>query len=223
MDILKILEDSGNDLYPEDLDFFETELDVCEDFDPDYISKCKSIIYSLRRWMYGNEDVAQEETSANGSNRKKLDTGISVSISDLAPKEANPVLASLSSAEIIRMEIISLRELKSYKTEFKKYVGQKEEIDAQFVDAHYSMFRPWELNAIISLKQMPEEFLEKYFGALDHDKIARYQKFSEGFFMKHYSQMDPEVVLKHGKNEWRKKESMSKQLEVFLRLKGIRI
>ena len=26
MDILKILEESGKDLYPEDLDFFETEL-----------------------------------------------------------------------------------------------------------------------------------------------------------------------------------------------------
>ena len=70
---------------------------------------------------------------------------------------------------------------------------------------------------------MGEPFLEKYFGALDHDKIARYQLFSEAFFMKHYSQMDATIVLQHGKNEWRKKENRSKQLDVFLRLKGVKI
>ena len=70
---------------------------------------------------------------------------------------------------------------------------------------------------------MPEEFLEKYFGALNKDKIARYQCFSESFFMKHYSQLDATVVLTKGKNEWRKKENRSKQLDVFLRLKGVKI
>ena len=70
---------------------------------------------------------------------------------------------------------------------------------------------------------MGEDFIEKYFGALDHDKIARYQQFSEVFFMKHFSQMDYTIVLEHGKNEWRKKENRSKQLDVFLRLKGVKI
>ena len=73
------------------------------------------------------------------------------------------------------------------------------------------------------MKQLGEPFLEKYFGALDHDKIARYQLFSEAFFMKHYAQMDATIVLQHGKNEWRKKENRSKQLDVFLRLKGVKI
>ena len=97
------------------------------------------------------------------------------------------------------------------------------QIDADFVDTHYSFFQPWELDAIISVKQMGEDFIEKYFGALDHDKIARYQQFSEVFFMKHFSQMDYTIVLEHGKNEWRKKENRSKQLDVFLRLKGVKI
>ena len=56
-----------------------------------------------------------------------------------------------------------------------------------------------------------------------YDKIARYQLFSEGFFMKHYAQLDVNIVLGHGKNEWRKKENRSKQLDVFLRLKGVKI
>ena len=73
----------------------------------------------------------------------------------------------------------------------------------------------------MSVKPVSEEFLEQYFGALDHDKIARYQKFSEAFFIKHYAQMNATIVLEHGKNEWRKKENRSKQLDVFLRIKGI--
>ncbi len=70
---------------------------------------------------------------------------------------------------------------------------------------------------------MGEEFLEKYYGALDHAKIARYQKLSEAFFMRHFAQMDAGIVLESGKNEWRKKENRSKQLDVFLRLKGVKI
>ncbi|MCR5783783.1 MAG: hypothetical protein K6G90_13735 [Clostridia bacterium] len=96
-------------------------------------------------------------------------------------------------------------------------------MDADFVDKHLSYFKPWELDAIISVKQMPEEFLEKYFGVLDHAKIARYQQFSESFFIKHFSQLDTEIVLRYGKNPWRKKENRSKQLDVFLRIKGVTI
>ena len=35
--------------------------------------------------------------------------------------------------------------------------------------------------------------------------------------------MDAEIVLTKGKNDWRKKENRSAQLDVFLRLKGIKI
>ena len=58
---------------------------------------------------------------------------------------------------------------------------------------------------------------------LDAEKIARYQLFSEKFFIKHFSQLDAEIVLTKGKNDWRKKENRSAQLDVFLRLKGIKI
>ena len=92
-------------------------------------------------------------------------------------------------------------------------------MDADFVDKNYGLFKSWEIGAIISVKQMGEPFLEKYFGALDLEKVARYQEFSEQFFMKHFSQLDATIVLTKGKNAWRKKENRSKQLDVFLRLK----
>ena len=107
--------------------------------------------------------------------------------------------------------------------EFKKFIASHELVDADFVDKNYGLFEAWEIGAIISVKQMGEAFLEKYFGALDLDKVARYQEFSEQFFMKHFSQLDATIVLTKGKNTWRKKENRSKQLDVFLRLKGVKI
>jgi len=116
-----------------------------------------------------------------------------------------------------------LRGQPAYKTNFKKLITEQDFIDSSFVEKHYSFFEAWEINAILSVKQMDEEFLEKYFGVLDHDKIARYQLFSENFFMKHFAQLDHTIVLQRGKNQWRKKEKRSKQLDVFLRLKGVKI
>ncbi len=75
----------------------------------------------------------------------------------------------------------------------------------------------------MSAKPLSEAFLEKYFAELDAEKIARYQTFSEAFFIKHFAKLDPSLVLEKGKNEWRRKENRSTQLDVFLRLKGVRI
>jgi hypothetical protein len=143
-------------------------------------------------------------------------------ISKVAPKEANPA-ADMPQDQRLFMDITKMRDEDSYKTKFKKRIQEADFVDAAFIEKHFAFFKEWELNAILSVKQLGEPFLEKYFGALDHDKIARYQLFSEAFFMKHYAQMDATIVLQHGKNEWRKKEKRSKQLDVFLRLKGVKI
>ena len=129
----------------------------------------------------------------------------------------------MSPEELVRGDLMRLRVQNDYKSAFKTYVKGSSIIDAAFVDANYGLFAAWEINAIISVKQMGEAFLEKYFGALDLKKIARYQQFSESFFMKHFAQLDTQIVLEHGKNDWRKKENRSKQLDVFLRLKGVKI
>jgi hypothetical protein len=146
-----------------------------------------------------------------------------VPLSNLAPENANAAIANKTPMELFKEDLANLRHLSSYKSEFKKFIASHELVDADFVDKNYGLFEAWEIGAIISVKQMGEPFLEKYFGALDLDKVARYQEFSEQFFVKHFSQLDATIVLTKGKNTWRKKENRSKQLDVFLRLKGIKL
>lgn len=216
MDVLEILKKSGNDLYPEDLDFFETELATGEYYNDAYQTECRELMNQIRNWQKGNTQ-AEELPTPKGKTK-----GVEVDIAKLAPKEVNPVM-NMPEDQLLFMEISRIRNDSSYKTKFKKCIQNAGFVDAAFVEKHFSFFKEWELNAIVSVKQLGEPFLEKYFGSLDHDKIARYQQFSEAFFMKHFSQMDYTIVLLHGKNEWRKKENRSRQLDVFLRLKGVKI
>ena len=218
MDILKILTESSDSLIPEDLDFFVTELET-GNYDASYIQQCKDQIEILRNWHKGNVGAAQPKKNADKIGTPK---GVVMTPSQLAPQQMNPA-AQLPPEELVRGDLKRLRVQNDYKSAFKTYVKGSSIIDAAFVDANYGLFAAWEINAIISVKQMGEAFLEKYFGALDLEKIARYQQFSENFFMKHFSQLDAQIVLERGKNEWRRKENRSKQLDVFLRLKGVKI
>lgn len=216
MDILEILKKSDKDLYLEDLDFFEIELATGGHYNAAYQAECRALIKQIRNWKKvptSNDDPAKAKGKSDG---------IEMDISKVAPKEANPV-TDMPQDQRLFMDITKMRDESSYKTKFKKRIQEAGFVDAVFIEKHFSFFKEWELNAILSVKQLGESFLEKYFGALDHNKIARYQLFSEAFFMKHYAQMDATIVLQHGKNEWRKKENRSKQLDVFLRLKGVKI
>ena len=216
MDILEILKKSGKDLYPEDLDFFETELATGGHYDAAYQAECRALMKQIRNWEKASAP-SDDPAKAKGKSG-----GIEMDISKVAPKEANPVM-DMPQDQRLFLDITKMRDESSYKTKFKKRIQEADFVDAAFIEKHFAFFKEWELNAILSVKQLGEPFLEKYFGALDHDKIARYQLFSEAFFMKHYAQMDATIVLQHGKNEWRKKEKRSKQLDVFLRLKGVKI
>ena len=216
MDILQILKTSAQDLYPEDLDFFETELATGGHYNAAYQAECWALIKQIRNWKKAPAPIEKTATARGESG------GIEMDISKVAPKEANPVM-DMPQDQRLFLDITKMRDDSSYKTKFKKRIQEADFVDAAFIEKHFAFFEEWELNAILSVKQLGEPFLEKYFGALDHDKIARYQLFSEAFFMKHYAQMDATIVLLHGKNEWRKKEKRSKQLDVFLRLKGVKI
>ena len=216
MDILEILKKSGKDLYPEDLDFFETELATGGNYNAAYQAECRALIEQIRNWQKApapTEDLAKAKGKTDG---------IEMDISKVAPQNANPAM-EMPKDQRLFLDITNMRDDSSYKTKFKKRIQDADFVDAAFIEKHFAFFKEWELNAILTVKQLGEPFLEKYFGALDHDKIARYQLFSEAFFMKHYAQMDATIVLQHGKNEWRKKENRSKQLDVFLRLKGVKI
>lgn len=219
MDILKILRESADDLIPEDLDFFETELATNDFYNEAYIQECKEKIKKLRAWM-SNPQKPEKHTSKSNQSTPK---GIIIEPQSLVPEGAGGSAQSLTPVQQVKADLKTIRERSDYKSSFKKYIKGSEIIDEAFLDKSFSMFDSWEMDAIVSVKQLDEGFLEKYFGAISHEKIARYQQFSEGFFMKHFSQLDTGIVLEHGKNEWRKKGNRSKQLDVFLRLKGVKI
>lgn len=213
MDILKILNDLSNELYLEDLEFFETELSTGE-YDDEYVSKCKSKILQLKTWM------KCKDLYENKNKLKKSKTGVMVDLANIVPEnqENKP-----KTAEIIFKDIRRIRKEEFYKKKFKTYIEDRREIDKEFVEKNFAFFEKWEIDTIITMIQMGEEFLEKYFAAIDHDKIAKYQLFSESFYIKYFAQLDTKLVLEKGINEWRKKENRSKQLDVFLRLKGVKI
>lgn len=218
MDVLKILEGSIESLYIEDLEFLEAELDT-GDYPEEYLAKCRTRLLHLRKWFNGEIDLSGEQAEQ----AEKTTSSVYKPLSDIAPGELNPNLIGKTATELFKLDVEHIRQFDKYKSEFKKFVSAHSLVDEDFVDKNFGFFETWEIGAIISVKQMSEEFLEKYFGAIDLDKVSRYQQFSEQFFMKHFSQLNVEVVLKRGKNEWRKKENRSTQLDVFLRLKGVKI
>ena len=217
MEILEILQNSKDELLLEDLDFFETELATGEGYSEPYQNTCRSLINQLRSWM--KNPVGSLDDAADTTDQVKTEDTIQLTMEDITPKGVGP---ELSPEQVISKELSKVRLLTDYKSRFKKLVKESELITVEFVDKNYKMFSSWELSAIVEVVQMGEVFLEKYFDAVDHDKIARYQLFSEAFFMKHYGQLDESIVLLQGKNDWRKKGNRSKQLDVFLRLKGVK-
>ena len=213
MQVLEILKKNGAELYPEDLAFFEAELDT-GDYPLEYIDQCKDLIAEIRN---------QKKQAAKPKVQDVIPSNILVDPDKLVPgtkpKEKTPQerLNELTHA------LNQMRTAANYKTRFKQYLADHPEIDEAFIDQNIAVFQPKELETILMVMPLSEGFLDKYFASLDADKIARYQLFSEKFFIRHYAQMDAEIVLTKGKNDWRKKENRSSQLDVFLRLKGVKL
>lgn len=213
MQVLEILKKNGTELYPEDLAFFEAELDT-GDYPQEYIDQCKDLIAEIRN---------QKKQAAKPKVQDVIPHNILVDQDKLVPgakpKEKTPQerLNELTHA------LNQMRTATNYKTRFKQYLADHPEIDEGFIDQNIAVFQPGELESILMVMPLSEDFLDKYFSSLDADKIARYQLFSEKFFIRHYAQMDAEIVLTKGKNDWRKKENRSTQLDVFLRLKGVKL
>lgn len=213
MQVLEILKNNANDLYPEDLAFFEAELDT-GDYPLEYIDQCKDLIAEIRN---------QKKQAGKGDVQDVIPSGMLVQPEKLIPGAKAKEKTQQERLNELIHALNQMRTATHYKTRFKQYLTMHPEIDEVFIDQHIALFQPVELEAILMLLPLSEAFLEKYFVSLDADKIARYQQFSEKFFIRHYAQMDAEIVLTKGKNEWRKKENRSTQLDVFLRLKGVGI
>ena len=206
MEILEILKQSSGELLPEDLELFRTELAVGE-YPEAYQKECLELIKKLENW---NEPTA-------GTPPAKPAVSVQVDAAKLQPKGTG----GIPFAEQFRADLNVMRISDQYRSSFRSYIKTHPEFDESFVDANFSLFDAWEIEAIVSELELSEGFLEKYFSVLDKDKIARYQLFSEHFYQAHFADFDAETVLKRGRNPWRIKENRSGQFAVFLRLKGI--
>ena len=213
MQVLEILKKNGTDLYPEDLAFFEAELDT-GDYPQEYIDQCKDLIAEIRN---------QKKQAAKPKVQDVIPSNILVDPDKLVPGAKPKKKTPQERLNELTHALNQMRTATNYKTRFKQYLADHPEIDEAFIDRNIAVFQPGELESILMVMPLSEDFLDKYFTSLDADKIARYQLFSEKFFIRHYAQMDAEIVLTKGKNDWRKKENRSSQLDVFLRLKGVKL
>lgn len=211
MDILAILKTNSDDLIPEDLDLFRTELAV-GNYSTDYKQECAERMEKIENWR-------KSEISETKHGECDVASVMQVDASKLTPNNGNQ--NTIPFLQQFKADLDAMRLSEKYKSRFRTYIKTHDAFDEDFIDINFRLFEKWELEAILSELALSEAFLEKYFSVLDKDKIARYQLFSENFYQKHFSDFDAETVLKKGKNEWRKKENRSKLFAIFLRLKGV--
>ena len=231
MDIRSILHDGIGQLLDEELEMLKQELALGE-CEASYREECQLLIAAeqkKRRIAKGKAsavvggEAAQE--APGGTGKPKLPSDVAGGV--LVPAERLSPFNEVSIPEKTPFEIVSadvsvIRKAEKRKSLFREYVKGQPLLDEQLVDAHFSFFDDWELGVLLDCIQFSEAFLEKYLAALDCDRVARKQLFSEDFFMRHYTELDAESVLKKGKNPWRGKEDRSGKLDMFLRLKGVR-
>ena len=163
MDILNKKKNNSNELLAEDLELFRTELAVGE-YTESYRKECSELIDRIEKW--------QSDSSGKDEKKEtKTASPIHVAGTKLRPDTQKK---SFSFEEQFRADLNAMRLSDKYKSSFRTYIGSHDEFDEKFVDSHFSMFEPWETEAIVSELMLSEQFLEKYFSVLDKDKIARY-------------------------------------------------
>lgn len=217
MDILEILKINGKDLLPEDLEILIAELDT-GDYSNEYKKECRMLLSEIKNWKKGEEKVVTHGGKAVPDNMQ-------VSLDKLVPQNSNgiPPVPVIPPERVVSNDLTRMRTEKEYRTLFKDYVKNSSIINEEFVEKHFTLFKDWERDAMLSCMQFSEAYLDKYFDTLDHKLISQHQQFSESFFMKHYADLDAYLVLTRGVNPWRDKSHRSKQLNVFLRLKGVKV
>ena len=109
MEILEILKNSKEEIYLEDLDFFETEL-ATGNYAESYISECKEQMEIVRKWLSGDEQIDDSQSDTTESPKKKSKASLVMGIHDIAPENANPVAATMTPEEIIFSDIKSMRD-----------------------------------------------------------------------------------------------------------------
>lgn len=249
MDIKGILANQWAELLDVDLSSLEEEL-ATGGYDSSYVLECNDAIWRIRRERtdaFRKELLAQkgldEDSKASEpatakpvaknvkepGKKPELSVNVPLSESVMAvpatelspygtpaaqpePTEGEKLMRQL---ELIRLSAKPLDELEKY------LMGSP--FDEAFIERNISVFRGDELSVVLGCYGFDEGFLEKYFNVFDADDIAKTQRFSEEFFMRHYAELDAQTVLERGVNGWRKKGARSKKLDMFLRLKGVHL
>ncbi len=224
MDVRGILTGEAADLLDGELAMLEEEL-ATGGYDRSYVAECKRLIDGERH--------AREVARLKAQKASEGQVHAAVTPSVVLPSATASTLGELSPFnetkedhktpyEVVLADVSVLRRSERYKTLFREYIRKQPFIDEQFVDAHLSLFNEWETTALLDRMRFSEAFLEKYLSVLDARKVATTQTFSEEFFMRHFRYFDAETVLTKGKNKWRTKDSRSRKLDTFLRIKGVR-
>lgn len=218
--IREILLTQEAELLEIDLDCLEEQLET-GDYDYQYTKSCKETIAAIRHKRQ-QAAAKQHQSKKETSEKSELPQ---IPLESLSPY-STPSQGSSSPAPNQDQRIMSAIEATRLgdgsPNAFKQLVSSTPELNEQFVKTHINELSSNELSSLAELMSFSEEFLEQYFPTLDHGAIARCQTFSEEFFIKHFSDLSATIVLKQGKNSWRKKENRSNKLDVFLRLKGVR-
>ena len=213
MDIIKIIKENSQNIILEDLDFFEVEL-ATGDYSLTYITECSSLIVNLRNWL---------KTKVSEKNTEDMSNPVLVTIT-LRRDKIEPGLEISKSENDLDNVVFMLKTMRAhidYKELFKRYISKNNRINENFISDYFALFVPWEMDMMLKTLSFSEEFLETYFSLLNKDKLARYQSYSESFFLNHSNELDINKVVQNTKNEWIKKDKRSKQLNIFLRLKGV--
>ena len=214
-DILSLLQDQQDELLDDELDAIEEEL-ATGSYSALYLRRASELLSLIRR----NRNEKYEHHEDPETPKQGAQSSLVMGLGEFA---GNHESNGLDPVEIFFQDIINMRDTEGYKSAFKNYIKDNPVLTEELIEKRFAFFRSWEIEAITKVKPLSEPFLEKYFGTLDHEAIARHQQFSESFFMKHFAQLDAEIVLKNKHNAWRTKENRSKQLDVFLRLKGVKL
>lgn len=218
MDILKLLTENAKDIIPQDIDFIESEI-YTGDFDEDYKHQCIERLQEIRnRMKIKKTDTLQKKVLPYPLTEN---SGVYVDPAKLTPDHQKKS-KTISIEERLKQNLEFIRNQSKYKTLFKEFVLNNDYLTEEFIDKNLYLFEYIEKDEFIKLKQFSEIFLEKHFYEVSREYISKYQLFSEEFFMKHFTELDFEIIMS-GKNLWCKKENRSSKLNIFLRLKGIRI
>ena len=110
MEVLDILKKSGAELYPEDLAFFEAELDT-GDYSIEYIDACKKLIGEIRAW--------KKQATAQNSSDSGIPGNVFVDKDKLTPGAAKPMTEKERLSQITH-DITQMRTASNYKTRFKQ-------------------------------------------------------------------------------------------------------